>query len=160
MRLRLNDNDEIDKEYSDTYGSMIKRRQRDNFSEEQKKEYLQKQRDYSRLYRERKRKELIQKMKENPNESYTLKQLRQQSYESKMNTEKQLFDKLKDMVQEALNKDMKNLVDFEEFYAKSVSKLVERATGEISEETTMNYVADRLVSIASLEQRQKYQIKI
>ena len=63
-----------------------------------------------------------------------------------MNTEQQLFDKLKDMVQEAINENTTNLVDFEDFYAKSVSKLVERATGDISEETTMNYVSRCLKS--------------
>ena len=40
IELFLTDNDEITKEYSDTYSSMIKRRQRDTFSEEQEKEYL------------------------------------------------------------------------------------------------------------------------
>ena len=61
MRLRITEDNEVEKEYSDTYGSMIKRRQRDTFSEEQKKEYLKKQRDYSRAYRDKKRKEMIEK---------------------------------------------------------------------------------------------------
>ena len=61
MRLKINQDNEIFKEYSDTYGSMIKRRQRDEMNDAKRKEYLQKQRDYSRAYRDKKRKEMIEK---------------------------------------------------------------------------------------------------
>ena len=84
--------------------------------------------------------------------------MREQCYESRMTIEQKRFDKLKEMLQEAINNNMTDLINFEDFYAKSVSKLIDRATGEIAEDTTMNYVADRLVQIASLEQRPKFQI--
>ena len=114
MRLKLNENNDVVKVYSDTYTAHIKRKSRDAMSDDKRKEYLEQQRIYSMNYRKKQKEKIIEMLRQNPDQILTLKQLRQKTYESKMNTEQQMFDKLKDMVQEAINKNMP-VVDFEEF---------------------------------------------
>jgi hypothetical protein len=49
-------------------------------SETARRVYLDKQKDYSRIYREKTKTELIAKIRENPDQIFTLKHLREQTY--------------------------------------------------------------------------------
>ena len=155
MRLRITEDNKVEKEYSDTYGSMIKRRQRDEMNDAKRKEYLQKQRDYSRAYRDKKRKEMIEKMKENPNESYTLKQMREQTYNKNIEIQDQIALQIKQIIQENLSS-----IPAVPKMIRLIRPIIQRAKGHIESNLTLEYTSQQIYKISQDEFKPKFRLKI
>ena len=142
MRLTVNDNDQIIKVYSDTYTAYSKRIARDAMSATSKRNYLDKQKEYSRIHREKKKTELIAKIKENPNDIFTLKQLREQTYNKTIAIQDQIALQIKQIIQDNLNSipDVPTMIGL-------IRPIITNAKGYVESELTLEYTAQQIYEI-------------
>ena len=138
MRLKVNDNDQIIKVYSDTYTAFQKRIARDAMSETSKRDYLNKQKEYSRIYREKKKTELITKIKENPDQIFTLKHLREQTYNKTIAIQDQIALQIKQIIQDNLHSipDVPTMIGL-------IRPIITNAKGYVESELTLEYTAQQ-----------------
>ena len=155
MRYKINEKDEIEKEYSDTYSSMIKRRQRDNFSEEKRKKHLDSQREYSRLYRDKKRREMVEKMKESPDETFSLKSMREMTYNKTIELQDAIALQIKQIIKENLSSipDVPKMIGL-------IRPVIQSAKGHIESELTLEYTAQQIWKISQDEHKVKFRLQL